>query len=70
MKNVVIRDYVRPPLDMGCGTDSVTLHPAAGVITAFEPDPGNKQELFTDEENIVHLPDGGFRCLKIDNVSE
>ena len=70
MKNVVIRNYVRPPLDMGCGTDSVTLHPAAGVITAFEPDPGNKPELFTDEENIVHLPDGGFRCLKIDNVSE
>ena len=65
MKNVVIRDYVRPPLDVNCGTDSVTLHPAAGVISAFEPDPDNKCEFVTDENNIVHLPDGGFRYLKI-----
>ena len=69
MKNVVIRDYVRPALDMNCGTDSFTLHPAAGMITVFEPDPGNQQPLFTDEANIVHLKDGGFRCLKIDSVS-
>ena len=65
MKNVVIRDYVRPPLDVNCGTDSVTLHPAAGVISAFEPDPANKCECVTDENNVVHLPDGGFRYLKI-----
>lgn len=65
MENVVFRDFQRVPLDSGCGKATFNLHPAAGSILKFEPDPQNRNELQTAENGSIILPDGGFRLLKI-----
>lgn len=66
MKNVTFRNVKRPMLDAGCGKDTFHLHPLAGKIEEYIPDPGNpEKELIQDENGTIRLPNGGFEYLKI-----
>lgn len=66
MKNVTFRNVKRPMLDTGHEKNTFHLHPLAGKVEEYIPDPCNTaKDLVTEEDGTVLLKYGGFEFLKI-----